>query len=102
MATDDVLNPQTRIEKKRDAFLHRNSVAVASVIAHCTKRCTRRKHLDNVVDLGESFPLVLELPKSASVQSRRSPPPNVGLQASRRRSPSLPVNAQPPTKKTEN
>lgn len=69
MATDDVLNPQTRIEKKRDAFLDRNSVAVASVIAHCTKRCTRRKHLDNVVDLGESFPLMLELPKSASVQS---------------------------------
>ena len=49
MATDKtwtILTPEP--SKNQVAFLTRNSVAVAPVVAQCTNRCTRRKGIVNV------------------------------------------------------
>ena len=44
MATDDVINSHTRVEKDRQSgFWARNSVAVAPAFAQCTNRCNCRK-----------------------------------------------------------
>ena len=47
-ATDETCTILTPVSSKnQDAFLDRNSVAVAHVVAQCTNRCTRRKVIVN-------------------------------------------------------